>query len=243
MTMRRKKIIFLIVLCSFLINCDSPSKIVFDNPRDPGGIIYSIPGNIELTDHGVSVASGTEYTVRWSKADRATAYLLQEAANLDFTKARADTLTETSKSFTHTEQTLKTYYYRVRAIHNGYQGEWSSTQDIIVKPLPPEVPIVTDPGSSVDSATSYTLFWKDTDRAVSYTIEEAADNTFTSASSRTVTSTSAVFSHDTTIETTYYYRVRSNNEGGISDWSNTVDMTVKKRITDGTIHIDISWPE
>ncbi|HUU29997.1 MAG TPA: SUMF1/EgtB/PvdO family nonheme iron enzyme [archaeon] len=177
-----------------------------------------------LSDPGTTVSYGKSYTLNWSSVDGAISYTIEEATESTFASATTQTVTGTSQSFSHSVGSTTTYYYRVKANSATTSSDWSNTVDMIVNS--PSVPTLNDPGNSVLSGVSYTLSWSSVSEAISYTIEEATDNSFAGAISQNATGTSKSFSHSVSAPTNYYYRVKANMEGGSSDWSNTVDMLV-----------------
>ncbi|HUU28405.1 MAG TPA: SUMF1/EgtB/PvdO family nonheme iron enzyme, partial [archaeon] len=185
------------------------------------GIYIEIP---LLNDPGVSVLSGESYTLSWSSVSGANSYTIEEATDSSFTGVSTQTVTGTSQSFSHSVSSATTYYYRVKTNTATGSSGWSNAEDIIVNTL--GVPAVSDPGISVASGAGYTVSWSSVTGAVSYTIEEATNSSFSGATSQTVSGTSQSFSRIVSTATTYYYRVKANNAYGSSGWSNTVDIIV-----------------
>ncbi|HUU27996.1 MAG TPA: SUMF1/EgtB/PvdO family nonheme iron enzyme [archaeon] len=177
-----------------------------------------------VTDPGTSVNSGTSYTVSWGSLSGVSSYTIEEATNSNFSGATSQTVTGTSRQYSHTVSSTITYYYRVRANYSTGSGGWSNTGDMIVNPC--TTPALNDPGMSVCSGASYTVSWVIISGATSYTIEEATTNSFTGATSQTVSGASQSYSHSVSLSTTYYYRLKTNCGTGSSGWSNTVDMVV-----------------
>jgi len=179
-----------------------------------------------LNDPGSIVSSDSNYKVSWSSVSVATSYTIEESTDSLFSGVVSQTVTDTSQTFSHRVSDTNTYYYRVKAINNAGSSNWSNTVDMLVNPPPPSTPVVADPGSNVASGASYTVSWSSVTGAASYTIEEATNNSFSGATSQTVSSTSQSFSRNVSAVTTYYYHVRSNSTVGNSGWSNVVDITV-----------------
>ncbi|MBI5640636.1 MAG: hypothetical protein HZA17_09445 [Nitrospirae bacterium] len=202
-----------------------------------GGGGCTTPGVPMLPDPGMSVTSGTGYTVSWNAAPGADSYEICEATCTSFTGETCTTVTGTSNSYNHTETSTTTYYYRVRSINTCGTSGWSSTRDMMVSAgssggggctAAPGIPTVGDPGTSVNSGQSYTLSWSATG-ATAYEICEATNPDFTGALCSTMTGVSAGsanYSHTVTATTTYYYRVKASNSCGFSPWSGTQDIVV-----------------
>ncbi len=80
----------------------------------------------------VATASGSQVTLNWSPVTGAGSYHL-----ITWTEGQTewdrigDPLSATTTSYTHTGRTAgTTYYYRVRAVVNGTNGEWSDQVDV-----------------------------------------------------------------------------------------------------------------
>ena len=168
------------------------------------------------------------YTVVWTSVHTAVQYDLQVADNAGFADA---TLAYSGENVivNVTGKSPGTYYYRARA-SNSYNitSDWSEATSVVVNEsgVVVEVPVLNDPGQSVDTGTEYTVSWSDVAGSESYTIEEATSVTFAGASQQEVTGTSVSFTHEVDDYTTYYYRVRTNTGAGSSGWSDAVDMVV-----------------
>jgi len=99
-----------------------------------------IPEEPTLYDPGSSVSSGTSYTVSWSdeSASGATRYSLMEYTSKGASKS-IDTVSGTSKTFTHDVSTDTIYYYQVASWNdNTNEGsEYSNEVDMKVLASPP----------------------------------------------------------------------------------------------------------
>jgi hypothetical protein len=85
------------------------------------------------------------YVVSWSAVERATAYVLHEDDNADFSSpVVAYSGSNTSKSITGRD--VGTYYYRVKAMNEMGSSDWSEIKsvEVTVEPTPPPCP---DPGA------------------------------------------------------------------------------------------------
>jgi uncharacterized protein YjdB len=79
----------------------------------------------------------------------------------------------------------------------------------------PAVPELSAPATAGANA-GYTITWLPVTGATDYLIEESTDDTFPAATSRTVATASATYSHATG-NLRYYYRVRAHNGAGACD--------------------------
>ena len=190
-----------------------------------------------LSDPGTTLPSPANYTVSWSAVSEATSYVLQEATSSDFTSGLLEySVTDTSKSFSHTVTTTTTYYYRVAAINSYGQSDWSNVENIIINCISPSAPILSDPGTNLPSPANYTVSWSAVTEATSYVLQEATSSDFTSGLQEyPLTDTSKSFSHTVTTTTTYYYRVAAVNDYGQSDWSSVENIDIVTNYNVGDI--------
>jgi len=97
----------------------------------------------------------------------------------------------------------------------------TSTSNITVVPAPvicnaPPQPVLSGP-STADAGVPYTISWSEVTNATEYILEESADPNFaTIATSQTLTTTSAPFTHSNG-NGRYYYRLRAHNHGASCD--------------------------
>ena len=169
-----------------------------------------------------NVASSGKIKVAWEKVDGAVSYKVYRAAS----KSGTYTLVKTTTSKSYTDSTAeagKTYYYKVRALHentdanSAYSAIKSRTCD-----LPqPEVSIALSSGKPK-------VTWKKIDGAVSYEIYRATskDGNYTlmkTSTGSSYTNTSAVAGK------TYYYKVVAvcSNTAGNSAKSASVEIKSK----------------
>jgi uncharacterized protein YjdB len=92
-------------------------------------------------------------------------------------------------------------------------GADSVTVTVSEQPAPCAVPIapqIAAPETAASGAT-YTVSWAAVTNATTYSIDESTDETFTSVTTKSVSTTSASFIHSVTGDTRYFYRVRAEN--------------------------------
>jgi hypothetical protein len=99
----------------------------------------SLPSTPTLSDPGSSLLSPATYTVSWSAVSGATSYVLQESTSSSFNGVSTYYLSGTSRSIVHTVTITTTYYYRVAAVNDCGQGDWSNVEniDIFICSSPP----------------------------------------------------------------------------------------------------------
>ncbi|MDP2301650.1 MAG: T9SS type A sorting domain-containing protein, partial [Ignavibacteria bacterium] len=135
------------------------------------------------------------------------------------------TLVEDDSLLTDTTKTINglayftEYYWRVRASNQIGWGDWSDiwqTKTIIEKP---EIPALISPISGVNGLVQpVTLVWNSSVRTEKYELEVSTDSLFSviTYSDTTLTDTTTNLPQLSNL-TTYYWRVRAKNIGGMSD--------------------------
>jgi len=93
----------------------------------------------------------------------------------------------------------------------------------------PSAPQIAGP-STADASSTYTITWPAVLGATEYAIDESTDANFTASTTRTVTTTSASYTH-ATAGTRYYYRVRSHNGGDGCDFTSPSSDSISVLIT------------
>jgi hypothetical protein len=94
---------------------------------------------------------------------------------------------------------------------------------------PPAAPQIGGPSTAL-AGTTYSITWTNVANASEYVVDEATDAAFTTATSKTVTTNNAAFSHDAA-DSRYYYRVRARNHSGTCDVISIPSATISTLIT------------
>jgi fibronectin type 3 domain-containing protein len=163
----------------------------------------------------------------WDESEEADNYHIQISMDPDFN----DTLIDTSGvSNTQIDVVLTygtTYYWRVSASNAFGEGDWSSIWSLTTVVDIPEIPLLVSPGNgTTDVGIDVTLYWGQSERAEVYRLQLALDELF----SNVVIDNNGLVDTELSItdienEQTYYWRVRAENEGGESEWSNIWNFT------------------
>ena len=164
------------------------------------------------------------FSVIWSESPSRLAdeYLLQQAADPDFSTQLQTACTTTSQSCHLGPIPAGTYYYRLKGHNPWGDSAWSTARSVTI--LLPETPAL-QPIDNPNGLGSYTVSWSSAARAMEYVLQEAASADF--ASPQTVYTgpqTSFFFSGKTAA--TYYYRVLATGNTGSSSWSSSASTQV-----------------
>lgn len=109
-----------------------------------------------------TAASGAIFTVSWTGTSPDNSYEIEEATSASFAGATRQTVTGTSRQFSHTVGSQTTYFYRVRARDECggtvYNSGWSNTGQTLVAPVATGEPVYV-PGAAALSGVGGTN-WK-----------------------------------------------------------------------------------
>lgn len=131
------------------------------------------------------------------------------------------------------------YMWRVNAINSSGTSDWSTAFIFATAVVAPtSAPSLYSPwNNSTGVSLTPTLGWYSVNNAASYDVEVATSSSFTSVifSATGVTELSVRISNPLSYATTYYWRVRGRNSGGVGSWSDVWNF-----MTIGTTNVDES---
>jgi hypothetical protein len=211
---------------------DSLTIVYSPNPYTPipaAPVLYPIAN--EDTDGS--------YQVAWSAVDRVAYCVLEQATDSSFTDASV-VYTGSDTSTWIIGRMPDTYYYRVQAVNAAGSSDWSNVEQVnVTKCL--SAPVLAEIEND-DGDGSYTVNWSGVTTAITYTLEEDTDISFTNPISYVVNTTSKSITGQEI--GTYYYRVKAANKVCDSDWSNkqAVTVTTEAPVPEpGTWYGSTSW--
>ena len=190
---------------------------------------------VSPTDEATGVPVLTEFT--WNAADRAESYELQVSTDQTFATTVIDEtgLTDTDFTVSTAFDNATEYFWRLRAVNAGGEGDWSETFSFTtIVAITDQVTLVSpaDEATGVPVLTEFT--WTSADRAESYELQVSTDLTFAT----TVIDETGLNDTDFTVSTAfdnatkYFWRVRAVNAGGEGDWSETFSFTTIVSVPD-----------
>jgi hypothetical protein len=195
------------------IGKDSAMMTVIQKP--PSAPVLTLPVNGSL---GQPLSTG----LFWSKITGATTYYIQVSIDTGFASLfLADSnLIDTSKSIAGLANST-VYYWRVRTKNAGGVSGWSNVWNFTTIIAAPPVPTLISPSNEATGQSLLpTLNWSSVTGATTYHFQLSTDNTFATV----LIEDSALASTSKTPgglanNTTYFWRVRTKNAGGTSDWT------------------------
>ncbi len=170
-------------------------------------------------ENGITLAS-TTVTFEWTVVKNAEGYELEIATNANFTsviESRTGIKTTSIEEEGLAFQT--TYFWRVRAYRKQLISDWSATSQLTIAPIPTPLPLLPA-SNSVLKTLQVSLEWSLVEQADSYTLQVSADEGFGSVLiEETGLSGTSVIIETTTWFEDYFWRVRAENGGQSSSWS------------------------
>jgi len=122
------------------------------------------------------------------------------------------------------------YFWRVAGFNENEQGEWSDIANFTTIAMP-EQPKLSKPENNSKNINSKPKFiWEKATNADSYNIQVAIDENFENIffeKDGLKTTTFRNLAKKFTSGTTFYWHIRSQNDAGYSDWSDTWNFTIE----------------
>ncbi|TAL70438.1 MAG: T9SS type A sorting domain-containing protein [Bacteroidetes bacterium] len=200
--------------------------LLFENYFNPDMI--STPVLVTPNDTAKNVAKNV--TLRWRRIQFATRYSIQIALDSGFTS-----IIESDNSVLDTFYTASNLYYntnyfwRVKCYNYGGETNWSVKRSFTTSIAPPGIPGLIQPGDEQSNQPVNLFFsWSQSvPAAEKFRFQLARNSNFTSMvlDSQNITATSIIVMNKLDSSNTYYWRVKANNIGGESPWSEVWSFT------------------
>ncbi len=181
--------------------------------------------------------SATE--LQWNVAASASFYHLQVSQKSDFSNVVVEDDHVSSDSYPLTGLEVgKTYYWRLRGGNDDGYGDWSDAWQFEAEKegvIPPIPRLASPVNESLDMPTQISFNWKQVDGATTYHIQVSLERNFV----RRTADLEGIRGTSSTIQALvptyiYYWRVRSKNPLGYSEWSPTWFVVIED---DSVVHI------
>jgi hypothetical protein len=166
-------------------------------------------------------------TLEWEPSDGAVTYELEFADNGDWSNSEVMTIPETNYTFEDDLDRDQIYFWRVRGINSGGEGEWSEVYTFTTLPeVPAQVVLSTPADEAVNVELQPALSWEEAGGAESYELEFADNGDWSGSQVISVADgTEYTFDNDLDRNQTYFWRVRGINSGGAGEWSEEYTFT------------------
>jgi hypothetical protein len=188
------------------------------------GIGMTSPDQVSL----ISPSNGSANVVidpvfEWDHSSRSYDYQIQVAQDLQFNSIVVDSIVRGITFQSPVLTGLTTFYWRVRGINSGGEGNWSSTWSFNTTLAPPAAPIQLIPeDDAVNVSLDAQFTWNSTELTDSYHLQVAINSTFTALvfNDSTLTDTTHIVT-DLVDGRRHYWRVSAKNTAGFSPFSDS----------------------
>jgi hypothetical protein len=186
------------------------------------------PAPVLTSPSDMSEDQPTSVTFVWEAAPGAETYQLQIATVQDFSVIflDQDNISETSYAINGLDND-RTYYWRVRAINNFGEGEWSEVWSFTTAIGIPSAPVLVLPENNAENQpVTITFEWEEESLADYYRLQVSKVSDFSSTVVNVGNITASSY-EVTNLEylQTYYWRVNATNESGTGSWSQVRNFT------------------
>ncbi|MCP9291483.1 fibronectin type III domain-containing protein [Gracilimonas sediminicola] len=156
----------------------------------------------------------------WSESERADTYVVQLDESDNFSSLIKEDTTSTTSLQLEDLDYLTKYYWRVKALNTGGESDWSNTFSFTTIIEDPDMASLLFPENhAADIDTLVTMVWSEADRAESFRVQLSESNSFASLAEDKTISDTVLSVGGLDFSTTYYWRVKSINAGGVSEWT------------------------
>ena len=173
----------------------------------------------------------TDVEFSWEKADGFENYRFQLADNSNFSDRIENSVVEGESIRVKDLRYSKTYYWRVRIVHDGNNGPWSSVRMFTTEEEEIEIPkvVLSSPESGADDLPTEVEFsWEKADGFENYRFQLADNSNFSSPAENKTVSGSSVTIKDLQQGQTFHWRVRIVHDGNNGPWSDARSFTTKE---------------
>ncbi len=186
-------------------------------PKSPG-LVSPVAGNPVDT---------VSPTFTWKKVSDALEYDFIVSKSFDFSRDPIErgSISDTTFRLPNLTNNQK-YYWKVRSVNNIGIGNYSDVDSFVVNALPPVPNLISPDDQETDMPLRVTLDWQRSSSSDDYTLQVFMDEDFLADTVLDTTVSASEFETIAlTANTTYFWRVRGNNNHGSNEWSQIRSFT------------------
>lgn len=197
--------------------------------------VMGLKPNTPVLSYPADEASNMPFNLAfsWSISEFTYKYRFQLSKSADMSKPIKDEASISNGYIVNGLEQLTTYYWRVKAINDVGESDWTPIRSFTTAAPKPDKPeLVYPPNESTEISITPTLSWKLIPSAEEYQVQVSLKNDFSGftviVDSYTPDTTYTVPFEKLDAKTTYFWRVRSKAGGQNSTWSTTWKFQTKQ---------------
>lgn len=205
-----------------------PGNVAADLVGGPAWLVSDVPLVAPMPpqlvfpgQNGVNIPVRPE--LRWQPSTGALSYRVQISDRADFSNLILDARNVTGNTVEGPAlQAESQYWWRANATNPAGTSDWATPHRFTTAIAPPDAPkLVTPKNAAINQPVLVTLLWDAPPRALRYEVQVSTDSLFEGALLLNVSGVQSPTAEvrDLGNFTTYYWRVRASNFGGVGPWS------------------------
>ncbi|MCF7789636.1 MAG: hypothetical protein K9N47_26165 [Prosthecobacter sp.] len=197
----------------------TPSFYLLDSSFE----IVAPPSLAKPVGLATTAVTAVQAAIKWTDVSGETDYAVERKTGSGGSWAQVGATTVSATTFTDSSVTVgNVYFYRVTAVNGGLSSPASDELAVSVTVPAVPTPLIATPNSS----SAITLNWPNVELESGYKLERGTSATGPWTQIATPTADVVTFQNTgLTQNTTYYFRIRSTNAIGDSDYSEVVNAT------------------
>jgi hypothetical protein len=160
----------------------------------------------------------------WTSSPGATLYEIQFDTENSFINPTSNLVTEIAVTLWDFEFGT-TYYWRVRGTNLSGNSPWSVIWNFSMQSIIPPT-LISPTNNAINQNYSLSLDWSDVTNITEYVYQYSTDNSFSTFIEGNTTSSNLNI-NNLEMNTQYFWHIKSNIQGNISNWSETWNFTTK----------------
>ncbi len=179
-------------------------------------------------DGAIEVPRGIE--LEWKPPTASKHFNIQVSKNDSFTDIEIDKDSIIDVTLDIILESYNTnYYYRVRTLLGDCYSDWSNVYSF--KSIQGFPNLIYPENAESNITTEVQFLWSNVPTANNYDIRYSTDDSFTNEVGENGVKTNSILLKDLKTTTTYYWKVRSNDQWGTSPWSQVYQFTTGEGFT------------
>ncbi len=179
-------------------------------------------------DGSIEIPRGV--TINWESLGGATDFNIQISKNDTFTEIELDSSGILGQTLDYILDSYNTqYYFRIRTLASGCYSGWSNVYSF--KSIQGFPNLIYPENAESNITTEVQFEWSMVPTALNYDIRFSTDDEFLNEFGQNGVKTNSILQKDLETNTTYYWKVRSNDVWGTSPWSQVFQFTTGEGFT------------